>query len=416
MKHEVLIKCGSLIAVLTSSIISTNLFAHGYVLKPESRSYACKLNKNSQCGSIVWEAQSLEGGKNFPQAGPTDGKLASASLSQFAELDQQSPTRWSKSNISTGPIDFTWLKTAAHATQSWRYFITKPGWNQSAALTRNSFDLKPFCEVDGQNRQPAIQLTHRCTIPADRSGYHVILAVWDIADTVNAFYNAIDVQIGAGPAIPSPPPPPPPTPPVAAASDWIEIGDITPIDDLKPKDQVKTRVFDANGENPKLQTVITIQSKQEGDRNLWPRLLAEAINAQHKTLIAGIKNSKGEIVPVQGKNNVYTRGNSGLKRVEFKIERAANNTPPIVTPPTPPQPTPTPPTQPPSTGTNGKYQYVYPENITSYKAGTRVLGSDGQVYECKPFPYSGWCTIKATQYTPATGSHWQDAWSLVKNP
>ena len=36
-------------------------------------------------------------------------------------------------------------------------------------------------------------------IPANRNGYHVILAVWDIADTVNAFYNVIDVNVnGAG--------------------------------------------------------------------------------------------------------------------------------------------------------------------------------------------------------------------------
>ncbi|MGP2688349.1 lytic polysaccharide monooxygenase, partial [Serratia nevei] len=39
------------------------------------------------------------------------------------------------------------------------------------------------------------QVTHQCNIPADRSGSHVILAVWDIADTANAFYQAIDVNL-----------------------------------------------------------------------------------------------------------------------------------------------------------------------------------------------------------------------------
>lgn len=28
-----------------------------------------------------------------------------------------------------------------------------------------------------------------------RNGYHVILAVWDVADTSNAFYNVIDVNL-----------------------------------------------------------------------------------------------------------------------------------------------------------------------------------------------------------------------------
>lgn len=37
--------------------------------------------------------------------------------------------------------------------------------------------------------------THRINIPADRKGYHVIYAVWDINDTINSFYQAIDVNV-----------------------------------------------------------------------------------------------------------------------------------------------------------------------------------------------------------------------------
>ncbi|WP_321158336.1 lytic polysaccharide monooxygenase, partial [Providencia stuartii] len=32
-------------------------------------------------------------------------------------------------------------------------------------------------------------------IPTDREGYHVILAIWDVADTNNAFYQVIDVNL-----------------------------------------------------------------------------------------------------------------------------------------------------------------------------------------------------------------------------
>lgn len=38
-------------------------------------------------------------------------------------------------------------------------------------------------------------LTHTINVPTDRNGYHVILAVWDVADTSNAFYNVIDVNL-----------------------------------------------------------------------------------------------------------------------------------------------------------------------------------------------------------------------------
>jgi len=56
------------------------------------------------------------------------------------------------------------------------------------------------------------------------------------------------------------------------------------------------------------------------------------------------------------------------------------------------------------------YDYVYPESSEKYVAGTKVLGSDGSIYQCKPFPYSGWCGQAAWAYAPATGTNWQDAW------
>ncbi len=61
------------------------------------------------------------------------------------------------------------------------------------------------------------------------------------------------------------------------------------------------------------------------------------------------------------------------------------------------------------------YDHVFPASLSTYKAGTRVLqNKDGKVYTCKPYPYSGWCTIwsaSSTQYEPGVGAHWQDAWS-----
>lgn len=42
---------------------------------------------------------------------------------------------------------------------------------------------------------PAIEVTHSCNVP-ERTGYQVIYAVWEIADTANSFYQAIDVDFG----------------------------------------------------------------------------------------------------------------------------------------------------------------------------------------------------------------------------
>jgi GH18 family chitinase len=59
-------------------------------------------------------------------------------------------------------------------------------------------------------------------------------------------------------------------------------------------------------------------------------------------------------------------------------------------------------------------------NINSYiENGGYVAGSvvekDGKQYECKPFPYSGWCNGAAWAYTPGTGAYWSDAWTLLGN-
>lgn len=44
----------------------------------------------------------------------------------------------------------------------------------------------------------------------------------------------------------------------------------------------------------------------------------------------------------------------------------------------------------------------------SYVEGDRVTNL-GENYECKEFPYSGWCGV-AEAYKPGEGSAWQSAW------
>lgn len=45
----------------------------------------------------------------------------------------------------------------------------------------------------------------------------------------------------------------------------------------------------------------------------------------------------------------------------------------------------------------------------NYKAGDIVL-NNGQVYQCKPFPYAGWCSQAPSAYEPGKGWAWKDAW------
>jgi len=454
-------------------LASSSLWAHGYISQPESRGFLCKQGGNGTCGAIQYEPQSLEGLSGFPNQGPADGQLGSAGLAQFGELNEQTSSRWTKRNIQAGPNSFNWQFTANHVTRNWRYYITKQDWNPNQKLTRASFELTPFCVVDGQMQRPPMQVSHSCTVP-QRTGYQVILGVWEIGDTVNSFYNMVDVMFKDGTT------PPPQT--------WTQKGTIFPSVDLKAGDSVATRVFDASGERDDLRTQLSITSDSEGQRNTWAFQLASRINAEQPLLRAGQMDQSGAIKPVYGQNPIFVKTGSGLTRVEVQVDKEEppteadvsvsylkpeyliqngqasidfsltgvgeldvssyvydhagtakgfaatalnNDSKPVSIVLNQPQ-----------AGhhqlvvkavvkgtgqvlqktfdlmlnaeNGGGYDYVFPSSLQSYKAGTRVLQpKTGKVYECKPFPYSGYCvqwSPSATHYEPGVGSHWQSAW------
>ncbi|WP_422699116.1 lytic polysaccharide monooxygenase [Enterococcus durans] len=170
----------------------TSGFAHGYVTSPGSRAYfgtAAAGNLNQNIGRAQWEPQSIEAPKNTF----IDGKLASAGVTGFEPLDEQTATRWHKSVINPGNLTISWNLTAQHRTSTWDYYMTKTGWNPNAPLKISDFEL--IAQIDDKATVPPKIVNQTITVPQDRKGYHVILAVWNISDTTNAFYQAIDVNI-----------------------------------------------------------------------------------------------------------------------------------------------------------------------------------------------------------------------------
>lgn len=125
--------------------------------------------------------------------GPSDGQIAGAG--HFPALDAQSVDRWKKVTLNGGTNTFKWKLTAPHSTKEWKYYITKKDWNPNMPLTRSSLDIVPFYVKNDGGVRPGTTVTHEANVPTDRSGYHLILAVWEIADTGNAFYQVIDVNL-----------------------------------------------------------------------------------------------------------------------------------------------------------------------------------------------------------------------------
>lgn len=196
MSRKVSFAVAAAVAAGLPLVSAAPAYAHGYTTSPVSRALHCKQGTVQDCGPIQWEPQSVEGPKGFPAAGPADGTICAAGDSRWAPLDDPRGGQWPATRVQSGQsFTFSWTLTAAHATTSFRYFITRDGWNPSQPLTRAALEPTPFLQQDYGGQRPPSTVSHTGTLP-NKSGRHLILAVWDIADTGNAFYQCADVDFG----------------------------------------------------------------------------------------------------------------------------------------------------------------------------------------------------------------------------
>ncbi len=191
---------------------------HGAVTSPASRAYLYqdKIEGNKAYG--------IDAGKFFPKresgqqdsyapgdipsnTPPPDGKIASGGHASASYLDR-TDIDWQKHKVYGGEaLDFTWRYMAQHKYRRFNYFITKKNWKPDAPLTRDQFEPEPMLEVLN-TRKPFDKYTEKEMWPGDptihtlklpeREGYHVLLAVWEIAETGDAFYQVIDLDFLPG--------------------------------------------------------------------------------------------------------------------------------------------------------------------------------------------------------------------------
>lgn len=437
-------------------------------------------NLNVNCGSAQYEPWSVgEAVGRFPSEGPVDGKIASGGVrTDFSALDEQSANRWHLTPIVDRNLQFDWHYNAPHPAASWEYFITKADWDPNAALTRASFDSTPFCSVDGKNQMPAqgtgTNPKHSCTLPADRAGQHVILGVWKVGDTDKAFHSVadVDIQLDGGPV--------PEWPRLAeiSANRDLEVGDkvtarafdangertsdhvsIT-IDSpeetiaanwayklAKQINDTKTLVragkMDADGNIEPVQGSNSIFAKKESGltnyilhfdaaagepttmhlhgvkpeytlidgkggvdfsvmTNKALTVTARLFDANNKQVSYSRQNANGtepfvlNVESTDGEHTLKVVGVDKRERVLLQDERKVQL----------------------KTAGDAAHEFVFPESLSSYKAGTKVLQpKNGKVYECKAFPNSGFCvqySTGANQYEPGFGSDWNMAWTEKK--
>ncbi|MDT0492680.1 lytic polysaccharide monooxygenase [Kitasatospora albolonga] len=166
---------------------------HGYADSPVSRQQLCGNGTVRNCGQIQWEPQSVEGPKGFPAGGPRDGLICAGGNQRFAELDDPRGGAWPASAVRAGQSHtFRWRITVRHATTDFRYYVTKDGYDPRKPLARGDLEPQPFLTVPFGGRLPDSTVSHAGVLP-QKSGKHLILGVWTISNTGNAFYSCSDV-------------------------------------------------------------------------------------------------------------------------------------------------------------------------------------------------------------------------------
>ncbi|GAA2510003.1 lytic polysaccharide monooxygenase [Winogradskya humida] len=187
MRRRITLPLLSIAAVTASLFVAVvPASAHGYISSPPSRQANCASGAVANCGDIVYEPQSVEA--------PKGSKQCNGGGSRFTVLNDTSKN-WPVATVGQS-VTFNWVLTARHSTTTWEYFIG----NTLLA----SFN-------DG-GAQPGATKSHTVSM-GGFSGRQTVLARWNIADTVNAFYACVDLNIGGGGTTTPPTTTPPTTPP-----------------------------------------------------------------------------------------------------------------------------------------------------------------------------------------------------------
>ena len=389
--------------------LSVEAYPHGSMETPVSRVYNCFLEnpenpKTDACRAAVqaggtqalydWNGVNQGNANDRHREIIPDGKLCSGGNELFKGMDLARGD-WRSTIIAPDPdgnLDFVFRATAPHSTDYFRFYVTRDGYDPLEPLAWSDLESSPFCEITSVTLEDG-RYEMTCPFPQGKSGKHVIYAIWQRDDSPEAFYTCIDVEFSDG-----------------APIEWKSIGLIRAEQDLSSGDTVTLRLFDGSGGDAEAHS-ITLTEGQTG-ANDWPFYLGEEVNASSFLVNIGVLDAEGNIEPVREShgNTVYVAEDSEFS-FELDIQMDDNgggggdpggggdncDCSQMCSDPDP----------------VGDFEFRYPEGIGGYGPGTVVLGTDGELYECRPFPNSGWCNQSQLHYAPGTGLAWSDAWFKI---
>ncbi|MEV4229985.1 lytic polysaccharide monooxygenase [Streptomyces bobili] len=122
-----------------------------------------------------------------------DGKLCSANDAEFKGLDL-ARADWPATGVREGSYTFKYRVTAPHKG-TFKVYVTKAGYDPAQPLAWSDLDLEHPVATATDPVAAGGFYTFSGTLP-ERSGRHVLYAVWQRSDSPEAFYSCSDVTFG----------------------------------------------------------------------------------------------------------------------------------------------------------------------------------------------------------------------------
>jgi chitin-binding protein len=182
--------------------------AHGSMGDPVSRVSQCHAEgpespKSAACKAAVaaggtqalydWNGIRIGNADGKHQELIPDGKLCSANDPAFKGMDL-ARADWPATGVSSGSHTFEYRVTAPHKG-TFKVYITKPGYDPSEPLGWGDLDLSAPVATATDPVASGGFYTFSGTLP-ERSGKHLLYAVWQRSDSPEAFYSCSDVSFG----------------------------------------------------------------------------------------------------------------------------------------------------------------------------------------------------------------------------
>ncbi|KTD76335.1 lytic polysaccharide monooxygenase [Legionella waltersii] len=367
------------------AVASITLFAHGSMEVPISRTYQCykegpESPKSAACKAAVqvggtqplynWHEVNQAAANDRHRELIADGQLCAGGRDFFKGFNL-ARADWTSTVVqpdSNGRFRFVYVASAPHKTKYFKFYVTKDGYDFNTPLKWSDLETSPFCTITSVTLANG-RYQMDCPLPANRTGKRIFYVIWQRDDSPEAFYSCSDVFIDG----------------TAQAPTWFELQNFYGTGDIATNTKITLRVF-KNQVEVESTSVTVNESNRTAEQ--WPLALGTAVNSGSSLVRIGqLDPQSGQIVLAANQaNKVYLSDNdtSSYRVLVDFVEPSGNS------------------------------DLIYPDGISTYKAGTIVLGRvDRKYYQCKPWPYSGWCSQAPAYYEPGVGLAWQEAWVLL---